>query len=98
MAQTDSDIYAAIEAKVGFIVQRQSLLQKEIQALQQDNDRLRSSLEKLSAECQRLKVDNEYLTVASTLTPGRENVEHTRALLAELVREIDRCIADLKAC
>ncbi|MDE6090767.1 MAG: hypothetical protein K2G41_08705 [Duncaniella sp.] len=37
----------------------------------------------------------EYLKVASVLTPDHRNVEATRALLSELVREIDKCINQL---
>ena len=34
--------------------------------------------------------------MATTIAPERKDVERTRALLASLVREIDKCIADLK--
>ena len=38
----------------------------------------------------------EYLTVVSTIAPSRESLDETRARIAGLMREIDRCIADLK--
>lgn len=37
----------------------------------------------------------EYLKVASVLTPNHHDVEETRAILSELVREIDKCINQL---
>ena len=46
-------------------------------------------------ELQQLRLQAEYLTVATTLGSDRSSVEATRAMLADLVRDIDRCIADL---
>ena len=37
----------------------------------------------------------ERLKVTSVLTPDHKDVEATRAFLSELVREIDKCIAQL---
>jgi len=37
----------------------------------------------------------EYLSVVTTLFPDKESVEKGRALLSELVREIDKCIAEI---
>ncbi len=36
-----------------------------------------------------------YLTMAANIAPTRESLDATRATIAELVREIDRCIADI---
>lgn len=45
---------------------------------------------------ERLQQEIDFLRIATTIAPERKDVEQTRALLAELVREIDKCIADLK--
>lgn len=49
-----------------------------------------------AAEIERLKVDNEYLRLASALCPDRKEIENVRALISGLVRDIDRCILYLK--
>lgn len=46
-------------------------------------------------EADRLRTEVEYLRMAHTVAPTRGDVEATRAMLAELVRDIDRCIADI---
>lgn len=46
-------------------------------------------------EIQGLRMQLEYLTMATTIAPGRDEVEKTRAMISNIVREIDRCIADL---
>lgn len=59
-----------------------------------------AELEKLLAlrekEAEQLRVDNEYLRVASALSPDRSEIERVRSLISGLVRDIDRCILDLK--
>lgn len=98
MAQNVQDIASRIETKVAAIVDRQKLLARQLEAERAEKQRLEARVSDLEAEISRLKTDNEYLTVmrAATVTP--EQAEHSRAMLAGLVREIDRCIAELKAC
>jgi hypothetical protein len=48
---------------------------------------------KLVAE---LRQEVDFLKIATTIAPDRKDVAKTRSLLSELVREIDKCIADLK--
>lgn len=63
--------------------------QERVTELQKELDTSRRTIEKLSQEV-------EFLRIATTIAPERKDVERTRALLSELVREIDNCIADLK--
>lgn len=48
-----------------------------------------------SAEIKQLRTQVEFLTVSHSVVPSREDLASSRAMLAELVREIDRCIADI---
>ena len=52
-------------------------------------------VERQSREIADLRHQVEYLKVATSIAPSREAVEQSRAVLSELVREIDKCIADL---
>lgn len=98
MAQNVQDIAGNIRSKVAVIVDRQHMLAKAIEAERAESARLKVRVDELLAEVKRLKADNEYLTVmrAAAVTP--QQAEQSRAMLAGLVREIDRCIAELKAC
>jgi peptidoglycan hydrolase CwlO-like protein len=71
------------------------MLVNEIKSTRAENSRLQAQVSNLKAEIERLKLDNKYLTVSSTVAPTREDTEVTGALLSELVREIDRCIAEI---
>lgn len=60
-----------------------------IAELEKENARQRGQIGRLQQEV-------DFLRIATTIAPERKDVEQTRTLLAELVREIDKCIADLK--
>ena len=55
-------------------------LQAEIETLRKENGRLQ---------------ENDFLKIATTIAPTRNDVNSTRELLTRLVREIDKCITDL---
>lgn len=92
------DIAAGIRSKVSVILDRQEMLRQQIAAGRAEAAGLRKRVEELSTEVARLKADNEYLRVMRIVASTPEQVERSRAMLTGLVREIDRCIAELKAC
>lgn len=98
MAENVQDITSSIRSKVSVIVGRQSMLAQQIASERAEAEALRRKVEELSAEVKRLKADNEYLTVMRAVAVTPQQAEQSRAMLAGLVREIDRCIAELKAC
>lgn len=98
MAETVTDTYGSIRSKIQVIVSRQQMLVQEIENLRAENLQLKGQIGALEKELAQAKVDGEYLTVASVIAHKREDVEMTRSLLAGLVRDIDRCIAELSAC
>lgn len=97
MTTTVNDTLNSIRSKVYVIVENQHKLVDEIKALKEENAGLRAHIESLQQEMNRMKVDSEYLTVASVIAHDRTEVESARSLLAGLVRDVDRCIAELSA-
>ncbi|MDE6368990.1 MAG: hypothetical protein K2K94_07115 [Muribaculaceae bacterium] len=85
-----------VAAKADLIVERcKQLTQQRDEALAQLAE-LRQLLSEREKEAEQLRVDNEYLRVVSALCPDRKEVENARSLISGLVRDIDRCILDLK--
>ena len=90
------DTLNRLSEKSRFLTQRYRRVSEERkQALDQVED-LRRTLRQRDKELQTLRMQVEYLTVVSTIAPSRESLDETRARIAGLMREIDRCIADLK--
>lgn len=56
---------------------------------------LQAEIETLRKENGRLQQENDFLKIATTIVPTRNDVNSTRELLTRLVREIDKCITDL---
>lgn len=98
MAEHVQEIIDSIRAKIGVILERQNMLVQQIANERAESVALRTKVEELSEEIRRLKADKEYLTVMRAVAITPQQAEQSRAMLAGLVREIDRCIAELKAC
>ncbi len=98
MAQNIQDISTSIRAKVEVISNRQAMLVETIERQRAEAEAMRRRISELEAEVKRLEADKEYLTVVRAAAVTPQQAEQSRAMLAGLVREIDRCIAELKAC
>lgn len=77
------------------MVERYELLVKAKKAAQLRVTELEAEVERLKREIADRDRQIEYLKVASILSPDHKDVEATRAVLSELVREIDKCINQL---
>lgn len=62
---------------------------EEIQTLKKENEDYKKRL-------QQLETSNEYLQVARQIAPDKEALDRSRSLIAKLVRDIDKCIDQLK--
>ncbi|MDE6146363.1 MAG: hypothetical protein K2O38_05990 [Muribaculaceae bacterium] len=98
MAEKVHDIYSSILSKAHVIIERQSLLVNAVNEARAERDSLRLENERLRTEIDRLKADLEYMAVARSLGSNPQQIADSRALISGLVREIDRCIAELNAC
>lgn len=87
--------FARIKAKASILADRYQMLIKEKNDAVERVDTLEKELAKANAKIAQLSADLEYLRVVSTIAPNRDQVEQARAMIQNLVRDIDRCIADL---
>ena len=85
-----------VAAKADLVVTRCRRLEQQKTAAEQRIAELESSLADAQLKIEQLTLDNEYLRVASIICPDRTQVEKVRSLISGLVRDIDRCILDLK--
>ncbi len=85
-----------VAAKADLIIERCHRLSAQRDEALSRVAELEGLLAKSRQEAEQLRVDNEYLRVASALCPDRKEIENARSLLSGLVRDIDRCILDLK--
>lgn len=82
--------------KSRFLVERYRVVaQQRNQALSRIEE-LKQALQAREKEVEKLKLKVEYMTLASSIAPDKSALDKTAAIITGLVRDIDRCIADLK--
>ena len=84
-----------LQANSDVLLEKYHALKLEKEAVEQENDQLRSRLAQLDKEIEKLRLDYEYLQMARMITPTRESVVQSRAILAKLVQDVDKCISQL---
>ncbi|MCM1037463.1 MAG: hypothetical protein NC406_09105 [Bacteroides sp.] len=95
MARDFNTQLQSLSAKMTVVAERYAALEQKYRDAREDIIRLRAEVLARDRELEKLRTEAEYLRVASTLGSDRASVEATREMLADLVRDIDRCIADL---
>lgn len=95
MAATLQQRIESIKSKALLLTERYAELLEERRAAEAQIVELRAQLERQQKEMAHMKQQIENLQVVTTLAPKREDVERSRAFLLQLVRDIDRCIAEL---
>lgn len=85
----------SVKSKAQLLMERFAELLEEKQAAEAQIAELHARLQLQQREIDRMKVEIENLKVVTVLTPRREDVEKSRAFLSQLVRDIDKCIAEL---
>jgi len=85
----------SLKSKAKLLTERYKMI---VQQKQLQNDRieqLEATVDKQQREIRLLQQQNEQLRIVSTMAVEREDMEHTRTILTQLVRDIDKCIAEL---
>lgn len=85
----------SIRGKATLLTQRYAELLEEKRAAEAQIAELHTQLRRQQEELARMRQQIESLQVVTTLSRGREDVERSRAFLSQLVRDIDKCIAEL---
>lgn len=81
--------------KTRLLVERYAKLTEYVHTADETIADLRATIDRQAKEINELQQQIEYLRVVSVVSPKREDVQQTRAFLAELVRDIDNCINEL---
>lgn len=83
--------------KVNNLGKRYHALMGENKELNRQIERQQLEIERLEKEVAQLRIDNEFLRVAHTVPKNPEVVGQYKKQVAKMVRDIDRCIKQLKA-
>ena len=84
-----------ISRKALHLTERYRVVDEQRRAAQARIQELEELVADLRKQVEDLRMKNEYLMIASTVNPTRQDVERSRAVISGLVREIDKCITEL---
>lgn len=84
-----------VNNKAKILVEKYATLLKAKEEVDMRVEQLSEQVAQMKKTIETLQSQVEYLRIATTIAPDRKDVERSRAILSGLVREIDRCIADL---
>lgn len=95
MAKDLAEQLTRLGHKCELLLTRYTLLRSRNAELRRENERLAAAVKARDALIERLELERENLRVSAVVATTPAEVTRTRAMLAELVRDIDACIADL---
>ena len=85
----------SIKSKAALLTDRYKAVKRAKEEAEEQVAELKAQILYLERELSAKDAEIARLKVTTVLTPDHRDVEATRALLSELVREIDKCIAQL---
>lgn len=94
--QLDEQI-TRLKVKSDMLLSRYRALETELAEAKSEIAALKLMNESLEKERQKLEKDREFLIVSSAISPDYSSLEMSRHKISELIRDIDRCIAELEA-
>ena len=95
MAADLKDQLDRVRSKATVLVEKYVRLKGAYDEAHEQVARLKADVLARDKEIEQLRMKVEYLSIASTVKLSGDDLQSTRAMIADLVREIDRCIADL---
>lgn len=96
MAINLSDLIRRLSQKSRLMAESYSAVKAENDKLREYNEDLQAKIKELQIELDKSRLDNEYLKVSHKIAPTVEDVKTSQKMIAELVRNIDKCISQLK--
>lgn len=95
MAKDLAEQLSRIGHKAELLVTRYSTLKEHNAQLRKQLSELQAAVRARDALIEKQNIELEHLRISSALAPDAATAREARATIAELVREIDVCIADL---
>ena len=96
MAENFEDKLPRIRSKMALLLERYKVLETRLQELDEACRKTDAEIRKCRKEIYTLKTDLEYSHVVRAFANSPEQLAQSRAILSQLVRDVDKCIAQLK--
>lgn len=84
-----------LRSKSNVLIARYKALATEKENVVQQNIELQNTINSLRKQLEQAMRENEYLKLARSISLNNEDLAKSRATIAGLVRDIDKCISQL---
>lgn len=95
MASALQETLSRIINKSNVLIEKYHALSAEKEELAARNAQLEQEVAQLKQQLEKLQQSLDYLSMARSIAPDAQKAAQTRALITSLVRDIDKCIAQL---
>ena len=95
MANELQQTLARIINKSNILVEKYHELENAYSELESEKKQLVEQIEQIKRDNERMSQEIEYLKMARVVAPNLDDVENARTTISTLVRDIDKCIAQL---
>ncbi len=95
MANELQQTLARIINKSNILIEKYHALEQASQALATRNEQLLDDIEQMKKNNELMRQEIEYLKMARVIAPDIDNLDHAKATISKMVRDIDKCISQL---
>ena len=95
MANELQQTLARIINKSNILIEKYHALEQASQALATRNEQLLDDIEQMKKNNELMRQEIEYLKMARVIAPDIVNLDHAKATISKMVRDIDKCISQL---
>lgn len=88
-------ILQRLTAKSQVLVEKYRALEVAKATVDDENRTLKQEIKDIKQQLQRLQTENEYLTIARNINRTPEDIAGSKAILSQMVRDVDKCISQL---
>jgi chromosome segregation ATPase len=96
MASGLEEMLETLRAKIEALGSRNEELQRQLMLSKREVEDLQHDKQLLESQVARLQGDNKFLKVSYRLASSPNDIIETRRLISGLIRNIDKCISELK--
>ncbi len=84
-----------VNAKTTLVLEKYALMQERLEQARAEIESLRQQLLQQQRKVEELELQRQYLMLSHTVAPGADDTRRALDMIDGLVRDIDRCIADI---
>ena len=84
-----------VNAKTTLVLEKYALMQERLAQARAEIESLRQQLVQQQRKVEELELQRQYLTLSHPVAPGADDTRRALDMIDGLVRDIDRCIADI---